>query len=208
MKDEALGYFDPRPWHKDHPQRPKVWPRGEGSLYVWGPPPTPDFRRADARCAHRRRNDRHQSDAGLRAVRPHPGAARRLGQAGGHQSHVSHAGAGRDFLPDDQLPGVRSLRDVDHQLHHAGQPRRVAVRRHSGVSVARVPPRLFLHQHRQGHQDAGRPQGQARRRGGVPPDRRRLHARDSAARVRRQAERRRMGAGAARPARPQAAATT
>ncbi len=48
MKDEALGYFDPRPWHKDHPQRPKVWPRGEGSLYVWGPPPTPDFRRADA----------------------------------------------------------------------------------------------------------------------------------------------------------------
>jgi len=25
MKDEALGYFDPRPWHQDHPQRPKVW---------------------------------------------------------------------------------------------------------------------------------------------------------------------------------------
>jgi catechol 2,3-dioxygenase-like lactoylglutathione lyase family enzyme len=48
MKDEALGYWDPRPWHKDHPQYPKVWPRGEGSLYVWGPPPTPDFRRADA----------------------------------------------------------------------------------------------------------------------------------------------------------------
>ena len=46
MKDEELGYFDPRPWHKDHPQRPKVWPRGEGSLYVWGPPPLPDFRRA------------------------------------------------------------------------------------------------------------------------------------------------------------------
>ena len=46
MKDEELGYYDPRPWHKDHPQRPKVWPRGEGSLYVWGPPPTPDFRRA------------------------------------------------------------------------------------------------------------------------------------------------------------------
>jgi catechol 2,3-dioxygenase-like lactoylglutathione lyase family enzyme len=46
MKDEELGYFDPRPWHKDHPQRPKVWPPGEGSLYVWGPPPLPDFRRA------------------------------------------------------------------------------------------------------------------------------------------------------------------
>jgi len=25
MKDEALGYFDPRPWHQDFPQRPKVW---------------------------------------------------------------------------------------------------------------------------------------------------------------------------------------
>ncbi len=27
MKDEALGYFDPRPWHEDRPQRPKVWPK-------------------------------------------------------------------------------------------------------------------------------------------------------------------------------------
>jgi catechol 2,3-dioxygenase-like lactoylglutathione lyase family enzyme len=26
MKDEALGYFEPRPWHEDMPQRPKVWP--------------------------------------------------------------------------------------------------------------------------------------------------------------------------------------
>lgn len=25
MKDEALGYFDPRPWHQDRPQRPKTW---------------------------------------------------------------------------------------------------------------------------------------------------------------------------------------
>jgi catechol 2,3-dioxygenase-like lactoylglutathione lyase family enzyme len=25
MKDEALGYFAPRPWHQDRPQRPKVW---------------------------------------------------------------------------------------------------------------------------------------------------------------------------------------
>jgi catechol 2,3-dioxygenase-like lactoylglutathione lyase family enzyme len=25
MKDERLGYFDPRPWHQDRPQRPKVW---------------------------------------------------------------------------------------------------------------------------------------------------------------------------------------
>jgi catechol 2,3-dioxygenase-like lactoylglutathione lyase family enzyme len=26
MKDEELGYFDPRPWHEDRPQRPKNWP--------------------------------------------------------------------------------------------------------------------------------------------------------------------------------------
>ena len=42
MKDEELGYFDPRPWHRDRPQRPKVWgtdmPRD-----IWGPPPTPDY---------------------------------------------------------------------------------------------------------------------------------------------------------------------
>jgi catechol 2,3-dioxygenase-like lactoylglutathione lyase family enzyme len=25
MKDEALGYFDPRPWHQDRPQKPKLW---------------------------------------------------------------------------------------------------------------------------------------------------------------------------------------
>ncbi len=35
MKDEALGYFDPRPWHQDRPQRPKVWPKGTMRNY-WG----------------------------------------------------------------------------------------------------------------------------------------------------------------------------
>ncbi len=45
MKDEGLGYFDPRPWHKDRPQRPKVWER-HGAAYIWGPPPTPDFLRS------------------------------------------------------------------------------------------------------------------------------------------------------------------
>lgn len=41
MIDEELGYFDPRPWHRDRPQRPKVWvgqPRD-----VWGLPPLPEF---------------------------------------------------------------------------------------------------------------------------------------------------------------------
>jgi catechol 2,3-dioxygenase-like lactoylglutathione lyase family enzyme len=41
MKDEELGYFDPRPWHRDRPQRPKVWDSHEGT--VWGLAPAPDF---------------------------------------------------------------------------------------------------------------------------------------------------------------------
>ena len=44
MKDEELGYFDPRPWHHDTPQRPKTWELGTAAN-LWGPPPTPDFLR-------------------------------------------------------------------------------------------------------------------------------------------------------------------
>jgi catechol 2,3-dioxygenase-like lactoylglutathione lyase family enzyme len=42
MKDEALGYWDPRPWHRDRPQRPKVWPSAK-TAYMWGLPPSPEF---------------------------------------------------------------------------------------------------------------------------------------------------------------------
>jgi catechol 2,3-dioxygenase-like lactoylglutathione lyase family enzyme len=35
MRDEALGYFEPRPWHEDFPQRPKVWPADTLRAY-WG----------------------------------------------------------------------------------------------------------------------------------------------------------------------------
>jgi len=41
LKDEELGYFEPRPWHRDTPQRPKVWERATST--IWGPPPLPDF---------------------------------------------------------------------------------------------------------------------------------------------------------------------
>jgi hypothetical protein len=44
MKDESLGYFEPRPWHKDRPQRPKVWPAGSGAI-CWGPPPTAAYQK-------------------------------------------------------------------------------------------------------------------------------------------------------------------
>jgi len=39
MKDEALGYFDPKPWHRDHPQRPKTWPKNPDAANLWGPMP-------------------------------------------------------------------------------------------------------------------------------------------------------------------------
>ncbi len=40
MLDENLGYFDPRPWHRDHPQKPKVW---DMTRDIWGTPPTPEY---------------------------------------------------------------------------------------------------------------------------------------------------------------------
>jgi catechol 2,3-dioxygenase-like lactoylglutathione lyase family enzyme len=42
MLDESLGYFDPRPWHRDRPQKPKVWDQPRD---IWGTPPTPDYLR-------------------------------------------------------------------------------------------------------------------------------------------------------------------
>jgi catechol-2,3-dioxygenase len=44
LKDEELGYFEPRPWHRDNPQRPKVWEPGPTSN-IWGLPPTAEFLR-------------------------------------------------------------------------------------------------------------------------------------------------------------------
>ena len=42
--DEELGYFEPRPWHRDTPQRPKIWETGPATT-IWGPLPLPDFHR-------------------------------------------------------------------------------------------------------------------------------------------------------------------
>ncbi len=77
------------------------------------------------------------------------------------------------------------------------------------IAIPVYPSRVFRHGYffvntDEGHQDRRRPQGQARRRAGVLDDGRGLHARADAARVRREAVRRRMGAGPPRPARPQA----
>ncbi len=47
-----------------------------------------------------------------------------------------------------QYQGIRRLGDVAVELHHAGERRQFALHRHPGLPLARVPPRLFLHQHR------------------------------------------------------------
>lgn len=44
LKDESLGFFEPRPWHEDFPQRPKSWTPDKAAL-IWGAPPSPDFLR-------------------------------------------------------------------------------------------------------------------------------------------------------------------
>jgi catechol-2,3-dioxygenase len=37
--NEELGYFEPRPWHRDNPQRPKTWPKDPTAANLWGPMP-------------------------------------------------------------------------------------------------------------------------------------------------------------------------
>ena len=34
--NEELGYFEPRPWHRDNPQRPKVWAKDPAASNLWG----------------------------------------------------------------------------------------------------------------------------------------------------------------------------
>ena len=38
--NEELGYFEPRPWHRDHPQKPKVWAKDPSASNLWGIMPT------------------------------------------------------------------------------------------------------------------------------------------------------------------------
>lgn len=43
MLDEDLGCFDPRPYHEDYPQRPKVWAQSPLAGNKWGVSPPPGF---------------------------------------------------------------------------------------------------------------------------------------------------------------------
>ncbi len=44
ISDEELEYYEPRPWHRDRPQKPKVWSPSQ-QRDIWGLPSTPEFRR-------------------------------------------------------------------------------------------------------------------------------------------------------------------
>jgi catechol-2,3-dioxygenase len=35
--DERTGNFEPRPWHEEHPQGPRVWTPGQPAANAWGP---------------------------------------------------------------------------------------------------------------------------------------------------------------------------
>jgi catechol 2,3-dioxygenase-like lactoylglutathione lyase family enzyme len=37
MLDEELGYFDPKPWHEDRPQRPRNWASEDSPRNKWIP---------------------------------------------------------------------------------------------------------------------------------------------------------------------------
>ena len=41
--NEELGYFEPRPWHRDRPQRPKVWAKDPSASNYWGIMPTEEM---------------------------------------------------------------------------------------------------------------------------------------------------------------------
>jgi catechol 2,3-dioxygenase-like lactoylglutathione lyase family enzyme len=41
--NEELGYFEPRPWHRDRPQKPKVWPKDPSASNLWGILPTDEM---------------------------------------------------------------------------------------------------------------------------------------------------------------------
>jgi catechol 2,3-dioxygenase-like lactoylglutathione lyase family enzyme len=43
VMNEELGYFEPRPWHQEFPQRPKVWESVPQAANLWGTMPPDGF---------------------------------------------------------------------------------------------------------------------------------------------------------------------
>ena len=86
--------------------------------------------------------------------------------------------AGRgNLFPLHQEPGMGHFRNVLRQVHRLCLARQFAVHRHSGISLARVPPFRLLCARRPRHQIGQGPRGQNRRHPGMGADRRHLRAR-------------------------------
>lgn len=45
IMNEELGHFEPRPWHRDRPQRPKVWESGPDPMNWFGILPSEEIRK-------------------------------------------------------------------------------------------------------------------------------------------------------------------
>ena len=43
--NEEMGYFEPRPWHRDRPQKPKVWTPDPNASNYWGIGPSDEMRK-------------------------------------------------------------------------------------------------------------------------------------------------------------------
>jgi catechol 2,3-dioxygenase-like lactoylglutathione lyase family enzyme len=41
--NDELGIFEPRPWHRDNPQKPKVWAKDPAASNLWGIMPTDEM---------------------------------------------------------------------------------------------------------------------------------------------------------------------
>ena len=80
----------------------------------------------------------------MRPLRPHVAALYQGGAGRGHRSQLPrHRQPARDFRPDVGRAGVRCRGNVELRIRRPLRRRRLSVRGAAGVSLARVPPRLY-----------------------------------------------------------------
>ncbi len=73
--NEELGYFEPRPWHRDNPQRPKVWAKDPSASNLWGIMPSDEMH--EVTSAARAKAEMRQSDGMIGRKDENPGLAPR-----------------------------------------------------------------------------------------------------------------------------------
>lgn len=79
MHDEDLGFFEPRPWHQDRPQRPKVW--GDGTLSNWWGPMSHNPGRAPPSAVTGADEPAQRASAPVPALARRPAPTRKSGSA-------------------------------------------------------------------------------------------------------------------------------